>query len=265
MSRRALAFLLFALVVSAGCVRLGFWQLHRLHERRALNAMLLDRLSSEPRPVRDVVRDSATAGFRRATASGTFDFANEFSLASRTRQGSPGVNLVTPMHLAGTDTVVLVNRGWVYAPDAMTAAFARWKESADTTVTGYLVAIEPTARGPVSAATNARVVRHLAFDSLTRRLPYPLAPFLLVETETSAPAAVPAEPASATAPAATPARLPLPTLDEGPHLGYAFQWFAFALIGVVGAAFAIRADRRGALRRGSHRALKIPRERHEPM
>jgi surfeit locus 1 family protein len=255
-SRRALAFLIFAIVVSAGCVRLGFWQLHRLRDRRAVNAMLVERLSSPPRAVRDVARDSATAGFRRATATGTYDFANEFALAARTREGSPGVNLVTPMRLAGTDTVVLVNRGWVYSPDAMTADFARWREPAAASVTGYLVAIGRGARGPATAATNARVVRRLDLDSLTRRLPYPVAPFILVETDAPSIAAAVAPSAPSNAPATTPARLPLPVLDEGPHLGYAFQWFAFAFIGLAGAAVGIRADRRGVGRRGSHRAQR---------
>jgi cytochrome oxidase assembly protein ShyY1 len=39
-------------------------------------------------------------------------------------------------------------------------------------------------------------------------------------------------------------------MDEGPHLGYAIQWFTFALIALVGAGVAVRADRRG-----SHRAM----------
>jgi surfeit locus 1 family protein len=255
-SRRAFAFLIFAIVVSAGCVRLGFWQLDRLRQRRATNAMLVDRLSSPPRAARDVMRDSATAGFRRATATGTYDFANEFALAARTREGSPGVNLVTPVRLAGTDTAVLVNRGWVYAPDAMTADFKRWTEPADANVTGYLVAIGRGARGPASAATNARVVRRLDLDSLGKRLPYPVAPFILVQID--APASTPVAPTESNAPPATPARLAVPVLDEGPHLGYAFQWFAFALIGLVGAAFGIRADRRGVWRRGSQRAQRTP-------
>jgi cytochrome oxidase assembly protein ShyY1 len=90
---------------------------------------------------------------------------------------------------------------------------------------------------------------------LTRRLPYPVAPFILVQTE-AAPATASVTPASSNAPAATPARLRLPVLDEGPHLGYAFQWFAFAFIALVGAAFGIRADRLGPGRRGSQRAQR---------
>jgi surfeit locus 1 family protein len=248
-SRRALGFILFAALVCAGCVRLGFWQLHRLEQRRALNAMLSARLGAAPSPVRDAVRDTASAAFRRANASGTYDFANEFALASRTHQGSPGVNIVTPLRFAGTDTAVLVNRGWVYAPDAMTADLARWREPDSATVAGYLVTIERGTRGAVSAASNPRVLRHMDVDSLATRLPYPVLPFVLVVTE------------PATKGDTVPARLPAPVLDEGPHMGYAIQWFAFALIGVVGGIFGVRADRRGTWRRtavprsGSQHAL----------
>jgi surfeit locus 1 family protein len=238
MSRRALAFVIFAVAVSAVCVRLGFWQLHRLGERRALNAMLSSRLSGAPRPVRELLRDSATAAYRRATATGTYDFASEFALAARTREGSPGVNIVTPLRIAGTDTAVLVNRGWAYAPDAMTVDLARWHEPATTTATGYLLEVRSASPGPVSAATNPRVLRRLDRDSLRARLPYPVAPFLLVATDAPSPASD-----------STPARIAAPLLDEGPHLGYAFQWFAFALIGLIGAAFSVRADRRGGWRR----------------
>jgi len=248
-SRRALGFILFAALVCAGCVRLGFWQLRRLDQRRALNAMLSERLGSAALPVRDVLRDTATAAFRRARASGTYDFANEFALAARTRQGSPGANIVTPLRFAGTDTAVLVNRGWVYAPDAMTVDLARWREPDSASVAGYLVAMETGKRGSVTAATNARVVRHLDVDSLAARLPYPVLPFVLVAME------------PATNADSVPARLAAPVMDEGPHLGYAIQWFAFALIGVVGGVFGVRADRRGTWRRtavprhGSQHAL----------
>ena len=245
MSRRALAFVIFAVAVSAVCVRLGFWQLDRLSQRRALNAMLASRLGDPPKPARDLMRDSATAAFRRATVTGTYDFEHEYALASRTRQGSPGVNILTPLRVAGTDTAVLVNRGWVYAPDAMTADLDRWREPVGATATGYLLEVKGTGAGPVTAATNQRVLRYLDRDSLTKLLPYPVAPFLVVATE-----------AASTARDSTPARLAAPFMDEGPHLGYAFQWFAFAVIGLVGAAFSVRADRKGFWRRT---AVAIPR------
>jgi surfeit locus 1 family protein len=43
-----------------------------------------------------------------------------------------------------------------------------------------------------------------------------------------------------------PARLPAPSLDEGPHKGYAVQWFSFALIAVVGwGALVMKSNPRG--------------------
>ena len=231
---RVVAFVIFAVAVAAGCVRLGFWQLDRLRERRDLNAMLARRLGAAPAPWRDVLRDPATAAYRRAGVSGAYDFSSELALASRTRQGSPGVNIITPLRIAGSDTAVLVNRGWVYAPDAMTIDFARWLEPATGDVTGYVVEMNNAAGGPVSTATNPRVIRHLQYDSLVRRFPYPIAPFVLVASNTAAGVTD-----------SVPVRVAEPFLDEGPHLGYAIQWFTFALIGLVGAAIGVRAERRG--------------------
>jgi surfeit locus 1 family protein len=248
-SGRTLAFVIFAVAVSAGCARLGIWQLHRLDARRARNAVLAERMASAPKPVRDVLRDTATASFRRATAIGSYDFANEFALGARTHEGSPGVNIVTPLRVAGTDTAILVNRGWVYAPDAMITDFARWRESESASVTGYLTEIPSGGHGPVATPSASRSLRRLDRDSLAVRLPYPVAPFVLV-----------ASGAPGDSVGSVPARLPPPLLDEGPHLGYALQWFGFALIALAGAGFSVYTERRGARGHGSQRAL--PRIRH---
>ena len=47
-----------------------------------------------------------------------------------------------------------------------------------------------------------------------------------------------------------PIRLPLPDLGEGPHRSYAFQWFTFATIGVVGYGLTLRRIARGDQSRG---------------
>jgi cytochrome oxidase assembly protein ShyY1 len=127
----------------------------------------------------------------------------------------------------------------------MSADLARWRgEPTSATVSGYLIAIQRGGHGPVSAHTIPHAVRRLDLDSLEQRLPYPIAPYTLVATDTS-----PGSPDS------VPARVPPPVLDDGPHLGYALQWFAFALIGLVGAGVGIRADRRRGRSGGRHHAL----------
>ena len=48
------------------------------------------------------------------------------------------------------------------------------------------------------------------------------------------------------APAGTPVRVQLPQRDDGPHLGYAVQWFTVAAVARVGVGTLIAQDvRRG--------------------
>ena len=49
--RGTLAFVVVATAVSLGCVRLGFWQLERLRERRAINSQVTSRLGEAAVPV----------------------------------------------------------------------------------------------------------------------------------------------------------------------------------------------------------------------
>jgi cytochrome oxidase assembly protein ShyY1 len=63
---------LFVIGMSAVCVRLGFWQISRLHEKQQLNATLRAALAASPRTVdRATPADSATG--RRVAVTGTFD------------------------------------------------------------------------------------------------------------------------------------------------------------------------------------------------
>jgi surfeit locus 1 family protein len=229
MNKRTISFLAFAAIVAAGCIRLGIWQLDRLKQRRAHNAEVATKLVAPPMTIEQVMTDTGALRFRRAMASGTFDFAHEIALSSRTHNGSPGVDLITPLRTHASDSAVLVNRGWVYAPDGMTVDFGKWHEPDTATVTGYLEELPTAGAGGVTTTMGGRIVRRLQRDSLAGRFPYPIARYMLVQLSPSS-----------GADSATPVRLTIPALDEGPHQAYAVQWFAFAIIALVGAGFVAR-------------------------
>lgn len=237
-----LFFAVFAIGVSVGCVRLGLWQLERLDERKRANARVEGRLEEPPVGLEQLTTDSALR-FRRTHVRGTYDYANEFVLTSRSRNGAPGVYIITPLRRAGSDTAVLVNRGWAYAPDGMRADISPFREDTNAVVDAFVEEL-PRAAGPVSTPSVPGAVRRLDHDSISRRLPYPVAPLLLVQQ---------ADSGEATAVARnTPVRVPAPRLDEGPHLAYAVQWFAFALVGVVGTVLVVQRDR---TRRAGHQTV----------
>lgn len=212
---------LFALAVAATCVRLGFWQIDRLHQRRARNAVV--RAARERPPIELVGSVSAdSARHRRLHARGAYDFEHEEVWRARAYEGVPGVDLITPLRLPD-GSAVLVDRGWVPSPDAYHVDQQAYREAASADVVG-LGMTAPRARGDVDPA------------KLKDSLPYPLLPFVMQQ--------LPSSTASASLrPPGFPRRWPPPELDDGPHLSYAIQWLSFAVIIVAGSIALYRRQR----------------------
>jgi surfeit locus 1 family protein len=202
LARRDMIAAVVALAVAIVCVRLGLWQVDRLGQRRARNAGVAARLALPPlEVVRGTPPDSARQ--RRLIARGVYDFARELIAPGRSFDGTPGVALVTPLRLHDGSTV-FVDRGWVPSPDARHVDQTRYRESDSATVEGL-----GTDRYDVGP------------------MPYPVLPFILQQTGTDAAPGL-------------PRRWPPPSLDDGPHLSYAIQWFSFALIVVLGTGALLR-------------------------
>lgn len=212
--RRDLGGAILALAIVAVFVRLGVWQLHRMAERQAQNAVIQAARAESPvelpehRFQADAVRD------RRAHARGTYDYAHQRVWTGRTFEGAPGVAVLTPLVLSDS-SAIYVDRGFVASPDAMHIDASRLGEGDSAEVTG-LVIPAPRDRGDVNPAT------------LRDSLPYRLLDAVLLLDDTAAP-----HPRGML-------RWRPPQLDNGFFLTYAIIWFAFALTGVVGTALLLR-------------------------
>lgn len=249
MRTRDFVLALLAVVIAAVCVRLGIWQLHRLQQRRARNAITVARLAAPPVAARQLPRDTGGVHYRRAVVHGTYDYAHEIVLTSRTRNGSPGVNVVTPVRLSGSDTAVLVVRGWVYSPDGVHTDLTRWREGDSVDAVGYAEPFEVSRSGVARSPSDPVAYRWIDTSVARDAFPYPVLPLLIVLQNGAAGDTTHANAATGTTGATgedhgTPPRLAPPTLDEGPHLSYAIQWFSFAIIAIVGTAFFLYHTRR---------------------
>ena len=230
MRRSTILFVLLAFCGAALFVSLGLWQLDRRTQRRARNAIIAARIRGAPVTLARLDGDTSTTHYRRIRVSGHPDFDRDMALTLRGNMGSPGVDILTPVRTPGNDSAVLVNRGWIYSPDGMTADLSKWRES-DTTFSGYVEEFE-TVAGRDSVRLNG--IRRMDYAAIARVLPYPIRKFYIVATTDSTPTITTGV-----------MRLKPPVLDDGPHLSYAFQWFSFATIAVVGAGIvAVRSPRR---------------------
>jgi surfeit locus 1 family protein len=211
-------------------VNLGLWQLRRLEGRRAANEVIAARLAEPPAALENVVpvgtsEDAARdAIFRRVTAVGTYQSDDEVLVRNRSLNGSAGYWVITPLLLAD-GTAVAVNRGWI----PVTLA-----ESADRSVyaaPGGTVAVEGLVRETEHrAGLGVADPESGKLDTLSRvdvprldaQTSYDLAPvWLQLEVQ---------DPGQASG---VPAVVPVPELDEGPHLNYAGQWFIYATLTVI--------------------------------
>ena len=231
---------LLGLVVSAaaaGCVRLGIWQLDRLSQRRAQNALIRARTASPTVDVSEVrTLDTTVSHWRRVSIRGVADYDAELVHATRSQNGSPGVYLLTPVRPIGGawgDTSVLLLRGYVQAPDGRTIDWAAAREADTVAFDAMVTSFSPPRPGNVRMPSAARAVRVLDRDTLTTLTGRPLAPFVLLVLGDTVVRDI-----------HKPTRIPPPSLSEGAHESYAYQWFSFALVALVGFVAFVVTDRR---------------------
>lgn len=116
LNRRTILLTLGAFALAALCVRLGFWQWHRMEERKHEQAAIEAHLQADAVPVQALVRPGHAVAesdeWTRVRATGTFDPRRQVTVKFTTREGKAGADVVTPLVLPD-GSALLVNRGWM--------------------------------------------------------------------------------------------------------------------------------------------------------
>lgn len=92
---------------------LGLWQLERANWKQVLVDTNEGRSRLSPIALRPGAEISDEVQYRRVFARGYYDMEHQLLLDNKTYQGHAGYHVLTPLRLAESDAVVLVNRGWV--------------------------------------------------------------------------------------------------------------------------------------------------------
>jgi len=224
------------LVIAAVLVmaRLGIWQLDRLEQRRAFNAWVE---SARMQPVLDLNQeqpvDIAQMEWRAVQVAGEYDFAHQVAIRNQYYAGQYGYHLMTPLLSQGT--AVLVDRGWIPADGNSTPSdWRKYDVPSDVTVTGQLrMGQGKPAFGGIDDAlpsdgAKLEVWNNADTEKIAHQLPYLILPVYIQANP---------DPADDEPPIPFQPEI---ELTEGPHFGYALQWFTFASILLIGYPFFIR-------------------------
>lgn len=223
---------LLVVLVLIGLINLGFWQLQRLEQRRAFNRNITAALNQPATPLTGDPVDPAELHFQRVRVTGTFDNKQTIAIRNQLRgEDMPGLHLVTPLRISGSDTAVLVDRGWIPRGDSdpTPARLTPYDVAGEVSIEGIAnqTQTRPGWLSPLDPPLKQGQTRLVAWfridiDRIQEQLPYRLLPIFVQQ--------LPDPNANADGLPHQDSGL---TLDEGPHLGYAIQWFSFAIILVV--------------------------------
>lgn len=217
-NRRWRGVTLVVLVGIGVLVRLGIWQLDRLEQRRASNALLAEQLAQPAvlltgKEGPDVL---LTMENREVAAAGSFDYEHQFIVLLQDWQGRTGVHIVTPLMLT-TDQAVLVDRGWI--PQEESTQADAYNLSNPIALNGYVQLSQVPTYGNRNTEPQPFQPEQyrVDIDVMQAQLPYDLLPVFLQQApsgDNSLPYRAERE----------------IDLSAGPHLSYALQWFSFALL-----------------------------------
>jgi cytochrome oxidase assembly protein ShyY1 len=212
---------LLVVFVAVVFVLLGFWQLHRNDQKHNKDAVAKAKYAA-PAPALGAP-DSEPATGARAEATGRYDAAGEALLRNRVHEGEGGFDVLTPLVL-GDGTAVVVDRGWVprNVVDRNTAVLD--PPAGTVTVRGPVGASRPLQpEDSVDQQAGRTTLPRVDLERMQQDTGYDLRA-VYINAQFQNPLPVDGLPALPTPPPS----------DDVNHLQYAFQWFAFALIPLVG-------------------------------
>lgn len=230
---RPIPFVATVLLVALG-ISLGNWQERRATQKIALQDKLVSRAAEAPLVIGPALVAAEPLEYRHVKVTGQFVQSYPVYLNNRPQDGRAGFYLLMPLKIDGSDTHVLVARGWLPRNAAEAAKLPPYATPGGTvtidgivkTSVGHIMQL-----GTPEPARAGAIVQNIDPAQFAQASGMKLQPFFIEQ--------------SGPAPAADGLvrNWPAPALGVEKHQGYAFQWYALAVMALL--FFVITGFRRG--------------------
>ncbi len=230
---RPIPFVATVLLVALG-VTLGQWQDRRAADKIALQQKLSARAADAPLVIGAAPLPAEPLEYRRVRATGQFVGGWPLYLNNRPQDGRAGFYVLMPLRIAGSDNHVLVARGWLPRDAADAARLAPYATPSGTvtiegivkTSVGHIMQL-----GTPEPVKPGAIVQNIDPAAFAQASGLKMQPFFIEQSD-PAPAAD-----------GLVRNWPAPSLGVEKHQGYAFQWYALAIMALL--FFVITGFRRG--------------------
>lgn len=230
---RPIPFVATVLLVALG-VSLGQWQDRRAAGKIAIADKLQERAAAAPQLVGPQPLDAASVEYSKLRVQGEFLRDWPLFLDNRPLNGRAGFYLLMPLKISGSNMHVLVARGWLprnsvereKLPPFDTPSGTVTVDGVAKTAIGHIMQLGTAAPlKPGAIVQNIEVAQFGAASGLA------LQPFFLEQVGAAAPGELLVR------------DWPAPSLGVEKHQGYAFQWYALAVMALL--FFVLTGIRRG--------------------
>ena len=214
---------LATIIVMTLCIKAGLWQYNKAQAKLALQTQLNARLT-EPtvaltdQLIADKIAVSEDLRYLRVRFTGVYDTRYQVFLDNQVENTVAGYHVLTPMQVQGSKLYVLLNRGWVAGvnrqlPTINTPQGLQEIEGDIAIPAAKFFSLE------APPATNGQwqpVWQHLDMQRYAKSVPFSVQPFVVrLDAKNGAGGFI--------------RHWPPPGENISMHLGYAYQWFGFAL------------------------------------
>jgi surfeit locus 1 family protein len=211
------------------CIKLGLWQYNKADSRRMLQTQLNARLTEPAVALPAKItgqkkQDLESWRYKRVKFSGVYDTKHQLLLDNQVQNTVAGFHVLTPMQVQGSNVYVLVNRGWVARTAAKVGEMPKPPEI-DTPLGSQQIEGDialPASKfftmdtPPAANGSWQPVWQNMDMARYAKSVPFAVQPFVVrLDAKSNAGGFV--------------RSWPPPGERVTMHLGYAYQWFGFAL------------------------------------
>ncbi len=194
---------------------LGFWQLDRAEEKRQLQALFTERQANGPVWIEQLFGKDDLQ-YQPVRLRGEFINEKALLLDNRIYQGRFGYEIITPFKLAASNSVVLVNRGWLLGDSSRRRLPTINPVNGVVELTGevYVPQGEMLVLAEERSTGWPRVVQSVNIDALKEEFEWPVFQYSVRLNGAS--------------PGLYQPNWVVVNLQPEKHTGYAVQWFAMS-------------------------------------